>query len=136
MRKLIYKLKNKKGFTLVESVVAIAVLSIASIMFATFLSTSYRLTNLTVANEKDYQLLQEAIVQNDFSGLKIEVIGEIDNPDKTQGQPEKIKSNFILTFTDKEKVKIEGKYIIVTNKETKQHFAIFLGDKYLENARS
>lgn len=123
MKKLFTKLKSKKGFTLVESVVAIAILAIASMIFATFLATSNRMTMLTLQNEKDFQILQEALSTGKYEGVQITVI-------ETKEDGSKI--SFDIVFDESTKIEVTGKYVIVENPATEQHIVLFIGDRKLE----
>ena len=118
MKKLYSKLKSKKGFTLAESVVAIAILAIASMIFATFLATSNRMTMLTLKNEEDYRVLQEALATGNNVG-SIEV------------QTENNKS-FIIDL-EGAIISVNGKYVTVENPKTEQKMVIFVGDNTFSN---
>ena len=52
---------RKKGFTLMEAIVSVAVFAIAAVMFATILFTSTRMVNLSLCYDRDRELLMEAI---------------------------------------------------------------------------
>lgn len=123
MKKLLLKLKNKKGFTLVESIVSIAILAIASLAFATFLATSNKLTVNTILNDHDRSVLQEAIASGDYAGLEV------------VGYTEEGKS-FTIVFDENTKVEIKGKYVIVTNPATGRHYVIFVGDNTLKDEQN
>ena len=125
MKKLFTKLKSKKGFTLVESVVSIAILAIASMIFATFLATSNRMTMLTLQNEKDFQILQEALATGQYDGLSINVVET-----KEDGS----KMSFSIVFDEATKIEVSGKYVIVENPATNQHIVLFVGDRKLEQS--
>lgn len=119
MKRVVKKLKEKKGFTLVESILSIAILAITSLAFATFLATSNKMTTLTILNEHDYALLQEAIATGDYAGLEVEGVTE-------EGK------NFTIQFDEDTKIEVDGKYLIVTNHKTGRHFVIFIGDQKSE----
>ncbi len=114
MKRVVKKLKEKKGFTLVESVVSIAILAITGLAFATFLASSNRMTVLSVLNAKDFAILQEAIASGDYDGLEIDC------------QTEKGKK-FTISFKndDIRDIEVKGEYIVVTNKKTGNRFVIF-----------
>lgn len=119
MKRVVKKLKEKKGFTLLESILSIAILAITSLAFATFLATSNKMTTLTILNENDYALLQEAIATGDYVGLEVEGVTE-------EGK------SFTIQFDENTKIEVDGKYLIVTNHKTGRHFVIFIGGQKSE----
>ena len=53
--------RRKRGFTLIECIVSIAIFAIMGTMFASFMVSSVRVVNLTLANDRDREALLEAI---------------------------------------------------------------------------
>ena len=122
MKAIFHKLKNKKGFTLVESVTSIAILSIATMLFAIFLANTTQMTKLTLQNEHDYEILQGAISQ-------INEVGQITYEGVSITVKNEENQTFQIELDEKTKIDVNGKYIVVTNDSTGQSFKIFVGDK-------
>lgn len=54
-------LKHKKGFTLMEAIVSVAIFSMMAFMFSTFMFTSTRMVNMSIMYDRDRELLIQAI---------------------------------------------------------------------------
>lgn len=120
--KILKKLKEKKGFTLVESMISIAILAIATTTFAVFLATANRMTILTLQNDKDAQVLKEMVATgNVYEGYEINVL---DNNAVIT-----IKFDKNTTIDNSNNIELNGKYVVVRNSKTNKQYVIFVGNE-------
>ena len=130
MKKRIFNRKrNRRGFTLIECIVSIAIFTIMATMFASFMMSSVRVVNLTLANEADREALLEAISSADSAEchtangvVKVAAVG-------TDGQL--LYLDLTPIYEDNGKVKLEDKYVKYTGPNG-TIYNIYLGANAME----
>ena len=108
----------KRGFTLVEAAVAIAVFAVSAAMLAMILFTATQMVQYSLAYDSDREALMEFIASGSETGsdrITVEVIKE--------GEPGT--EQFTLDLS-KGKVKVDGEYIIYTLNDTGRRYSIFV----------
>lgn len=121
------KLNGKKGFTLLEAIVSVALFALMAVMFSTFMFTSTRLVNLSLAYDSDRERLVEAIETGNISSVTVTVISKDDDDGGYTYQP------LTLELNDKDnqiqkRVTSEGTYYIYTLKDSGVKYCIYVGD--------
>ena len=121
------KLNGKKGFTLLEAIVSVALFALMAVMFSTFMFTSTRLVNLSLAYDSDRERLVEAIETGNTSSVTVTVISKDDDDGGYTYQP------LTLELNDKDnqiqkRVTSEGTYYIYTLKDSGVRYCIYVGD--------
>lgn len=121
------KLNGKKGFTLLEAIVSVALFALMAVMFSTFMFTSTRLVNLSLAYDSDRERLVEAIETGNTSSVTVTVISKDDADGGYTYQP------LTLELNDKDnqiqkRVTSEGTYYIYTLKDSGVKYCIYVGD--------
>ncbi len=121
------KLKGKKGFTLLEAIVSVALFALMAVMFSTFMFTSTRLVNLSLAYDSDRERLVEAIETGNTSSVTVTVVSKDDADGGYTYQP------LTLELNDKDnqiqkRVTSEGTYYIYTLKDSGVKYCIYVGD--------
>lgn len=121
------KLNGKKGFTLLEAIVSVALFALMAVMFSTFMFTSTRLVNLSLAYDSDRERLVEAIETGNTSSVTVTVISKDDDDGGYTYQP------LTLELNDKDnqiqkRVTSEGTYYIYTLKDSGVKYCIYVGD--------
>lgn len=110
--------RRKRGFTLVEAAVAIAVFAVSAAMLAMILFTATQMVQYSLAYDADREALMEFIASGSETGsdrITVEVIKE--------GEPGT--EQFTLDLS-KGKVKVDGEYIIYTLNDTGRRYSIFV----------
>lgn len=110
--------RRKRGFTLVEAAVAIAVFAVSAAMLAMILFTATQMVQYSLAYDSDREALMEFIASGSETGsdrITVEVIKE--------GEPGT--EQFTLDLS-KGKVKVDGEYIIYTLNDTGRRYSIFV----------
>lgn len=110
--------RRKRGFTLVEAAVAIAVFAVSAAMLAMILFTATQMVQYSLAYDADREALMEFIASGNETGsdrITVEVIKE--------GEPGT--EQFTLDLS-KGKVKVDGEYIIYTLNDTGRRYSIFV----------
>ena len=108
--------RRKRGFTLVEAAVAIAVFAVSAAMLAMILFTATQMVQYSLAYDADREALMEFIASGSETGsdrITVEVIKE--------GEPGT--EQFTLDLS-KGKVKVDGEYIIYTRNDTGRRYSI------------
>ena len=121
------KLNGKKGFTLLEAIVSVALFALMAVMFSTFMFTSTRLVNLSLAYDSDRERLVEAIETGNTSSVTVTVVSKDDADGGYTYQP------LTLELNDKDnqiqkRVTSEGTYYIYTLKDSGVKYCIYVGD--------
>jgi len=121
------KLNGKKGFTLLEAIVSVALFALMAVMFSTFMFTSTRLVNLSLAYDSDRERLVEAIETGNTSSVTVTVVSKDDADGGYTYQP------LTLELNDKgnqiqKRVTSEGTYYIYTLKDSGVKYCIYVGD--------
>lgn len=121
------KLNGKKGFTLLEAIVSVALFALMAVMFSTFMFTSTRLVNLSLAYDSDRERLVEAIETGNTSSVTVTVVSKDDDDGGYTYQP------LTLELNDKDnqiqkRVTSEGTYYIYTLKDSGVRYCIYVGD--------
>lgn len=121
------KLNGKKGFTLLEAIVSVALFALMAVMFSTFMFTSTRLVNLSLAYDSDRERLVEAIETGNTSSVTVTVVSKDDADGGYTYQP------LTLELNDKDnqiqkRVTSEGTYYIYTLKDSGVRYCIYVGD--------
>lgn len=121
------KLNGKKGFTLLEAIVSVALFALMAVMFSTFMFTSTRLVNLSLAYDSDRERLVEAIETGNTSSVTVTVVSKDDDDGGYTYQP------LTLELNDKDnqiqkRVTSEGTYYIYTLKDSGVKYCIYVGD--------
>lgn len=120
MKKIFRKIKWKKGFTLVESIVSIAILSISTLGFAMFLSASNAKVVEAVQLDRQRAELQQMIALYLVYGDTAE-LGEDIAIDIITDQN--------ISIGDDEVNILKGHYVIVRNTKTNVQYRIFVADR-------
>ena len=110
--------RRKRGFTLVEAAVAIAVFAVSAAMLAMILFTATQMVQYSLAYDSDREALMEFIASGSETGshrITVEVIKE--------GEPGT--EQFTLDLS-RGKVKVDGEYIIYTLNDTGRRYSIFV----------
>ena len=110
--------RRKRGYTLVEAAVAIAVFAVSAAMLAMILFTATQMVQYSLAYDSDREALMEFIASGSETGsdrITVEVIKE--------GEPGT--EQFTLDLS-KGKVKVDGEYIIYTLNDTGRRYSIFV----------
>ena len=110
--------RRKRGFTLVEAAVAIAVFAVSAAMLAMILFTATQMVQYSLAYDADREALMEFIASGSETGsdrITVEVIKE--------GEPGT--EQFTLDLS-RGKVKVDGEYIIYTLNDTGRRYSIFV----------
>lgn len=121
------KLKGKKGFTLLEAIVSVALFALMAVMFSTFMFTSTRLVNLSLAYDSDRERLVEAIETGNVSEVTVTVVDE-NNVDGTRTY-----QHLTLELNNKDnqivkRVTSEGTYYIYTLQDSGVRYCIYVGE--------
>ena len=121
------KLNGKKGFTLLEAIVSVALFALMAVMFSTFMFTSTRLVNLSLAYDSDRERLVEAIETGNTSSVTVTVVSKDDADGGYTYQP------LTLELNDKDnqiqkRVTSEGTYYIYTLKDSGVKYCIYVGE--------
>ena len=110
--------RRKRGFTLVEAAVAIAVFAVSAAMLAMILFTATQMVQYSLAYDSDREALMEFSASGSETGsdrITVEVIKE--------GEPGT--EQFTLDLS-RGKVKVDGEYIIYTLNDTGRRYSIFV----------
>ena len=105
----------RKGFTLVESIVALAVFSIAALMFAAILFTATGMVQYSLVYDSDREKLMEAIAH-----------GYTESEDADYEQ-------LVISLKDGNTLVADGKYVIYTVRSTGRKYHIFVGESTATN---
>ncbi len=121
------RLRSKKGFTLLESIVSVALFALMAVMFSTFMFTSTKMVNMSLAYDSDRERLVEAIETGDTSDVTVTVI----NKDSIGGEYEY--QSLTIELSDKnnqifKRETKEGTYYIYQLRDSNVKYCIFVGD--------
>lgn len=121
------KLKGKKGFTLLEAIVSVALFAMMAVMFSTFMFTSTRMVNMSIAYDNDRERLVEAIETGNATDVTITVVSKDTTSDGYIYQP------LTLELSNKDsqiqkRVTSEGTYYIYKLNGSNVSYCIYVGD--------
>ena len=121
------RLRSKKGFTLLESIVSVALFALMAVMFSTFMFTSTKMVNMSLAYDSDRERLVEAIETGDTSDVTVTVV----NKDSIGGEYEY--QSLTIELSDKnnqifKRETKEGTYYIYRLRDSNVKYCIFVGD--------
>lgn len=121
------KLKGKKGFTLLEAIVSVALFAMMAVMFSTFMFTSTRMVNMSIAYDNDRERLVEAIETGNATDVTITVVSKDVTSDSYVYQP------LTLELSNKDsqiqkRVTSEGTYYIYKLNGSNVSYCIYVGD--------
>ena len=117
----------RKGFTLVESIVALAVFSIAALMFAAILFTATGMVQYSLVYDSDREKLMEAIAHDTESTEDITVT-VVDS-----GSEDADYEQLVISLKDGNTLVADGKYVIYTVRSTGRKYHIFVGESTATN---
>ena len=121
------RLRNKKGFTLLESIVSVALFALMAVMFSTFMFTSTKMVNMSIAYDSDREKLVEAIETGSTENITITVV----SPDHAEGEYTYQPLTLELSNKDseiKKRVTSQGTYYIYTLNDSGISYCIYVGD--------
>ena len=121
------RLKGKKGFTLLEAIVSVALFAMMAIMFSTFMFTSTKMVNMSIAYDSDREKLVEAIETGSTENITITVV----SPDHAEGEYTYQPLTLELSNKDseiKKRVTSQGTYYIYTLNDSGISYCIYVGD--------
>lgn len=121
------RLKGKKGFTLLEAIVSVALFAMMAIMFSTFMFTSTKMVNMSLAYDSDREKLVEAIETGSTENITITVV----SPDHAEGEYTYQPLTLELSNKDseiKKRVTSQGTYYIYTLNDSGISYCIYVGD--------
>lgn len=121
------KLKGKKGFTLLEAIVSVALFAMMAVMFSTFMFTSTKMVNMSIAYDNDRERLVEAIETGNATDVTITVVSKDVTSDSYVYQP------LTLELSNKDsqiqkRVTSEGTYYIYKLNGSNVSYCIYVGD--------
>lgn len=120
MRAFGFAKKSRKGFTLVEAIVGIAVFAIAAVMIAMILFTATNMVRYSLVFDADREALMEAAARGESN----------ENIDITVKQPgDDDYETFTLVLDGSNTIEyVDGKYFIYTVKSTGRQYYLFVSD--------
>lgn len=119
LKRLIHN--KKRGFTLVEAISAVAIFAMFGVMFATFMSTSSRLVNLSLMYDKDREKLVRAVESYNEEGTYGDITVKVTTP---EGGVQEL--TIRLDNAAHTTVVIEGEYITYKTRAGRM-YSIYIG---------
>lgn len=118
----------RKGFTLVESIVALAVFSIAALMFAAILFTATGMVQYSLVYDSDREKLMEAIAHGYTESTEDITVTVVDS-----GSEDADYEQLVISLTGGNTLVADGKYVIYTVRSTGRKYHIFVGESTATN---
>lgn len=118
---------RKKGFTLLESIVSVALFAIMALMFATIMFTSTKMVNLSLAYDRDREALIEAIETGSTEDITITTVSEGDSYGEFTYQTVTLELSNPASSIEK-KVTKNGVYYIYELNGSNVRYCIYVGN--------